>query len=99
MRSLAAISTKSFLIVNFRRAATAAFNAIDAFNSRISSYIIAEAASAFSFEEGKKNYDNFIELVFLLEEIFDKKVDLLRSESMSPYLKPYILKEIEFETI
>ena len=51
------------------------------------------------FEEGKKNYDNFIELAFLLEDIFNKKVDLLTPESMSPYLKPYILKEIEFEII
>ena len=51
------------------------------------------------FEEGKKNYDNFIELAFFLEDSFNKQVDLLTSESMSPYLKPYILREIEFETI
>lgn len=51
------------------------------------------------FEEGKKNYDNFIELAFLLEDIFKKQVVLLTSESMSPYLKPYILKEIIFEPI
>lgn len=51
------------------------------------------------FEEGKKNYDNFIELAFLLEDLFNKKVDLLTPESMSPYLKPYILKEVQFEII
>ncbi|MHA1130663.1 MAG: nucleotidyltransferase family protein [Candidatus Helarchaeota archaeon] len=51
------------------------------------------------FEEEKKNYDNFIELVFLLEEIFKKKVDLLTIESLSPYIKPYILKEVQYENI
>ena len=51
------------------------------------------------FEEGKKNYDNFIELAFLLEDLFNKNVDLLTPESMSPYLKPYILKEVQFEII
>ncbi|NVM31244.1 MAG: nucleotidyltransferase family protein [Candidatus Helarchaeota archaeon] len=51
------------------------------------------------FEEGKKNYDNFIELAFFLEELFNRRVDLLTIESMSPYLKPYILKEVRFETI
>jgi predicted nucleotidyltransferase len=51
------------------------------------------------FEEGAKTFDNFIELAFLLEDLFEKKVDLLTPESMSPYLKPYILKEVQFEII
>ena len=51
------------------------------------------------FEEGQKNYDNFIDLAFFLEDLFEKKVDLLTPESMSPYLKPYILKEVQFEII
>ncbi|NVM01916.1 MAG: nucleotidyltransferase family protein [Candidatus Helarchaeota archaeon] len=51
------------------------------------------------FSRGKKNFDNFIELAFFLEEIFNKKVDILTPESISPYLKPYIMKEVLFETI
>jgi len=51
------------------------------------------------FAEDQKNYDNFIELAFFLEDLFEKKVDLLTPESMSPYLKPYILKEVQFEII
>ena len=51
------------------------------------------------FEEDQKKYDNFIELVFFLENLFNKKVDLLTPDSISPYLKPYILREIEFEII
>ena len=51
------------------------------------------------FEEGKKNYDNFIELAFLLESLLQKKVDLLTMEAINPYMKPKILKEAYFESI
>ena len=36
------------------------------------------------FEEGKKNFDNFMNLAFYLEELFGRKVDLLTPESISP---------------
>ncbi len=51
------------------------------------------------FEEEKKNFDNFIKLVFFLEELFGRKVDLLTPESISPYIKPYIDKEIIYERV
>ncbi len=51
------------------------------------------------FDEGKKNYDNFIELVFFLESLLQRKVDLLTIEALNPYMKPKILKEAYFETI
>ncbi len=51
------------------------------------------------FEDGKKNYDNFIELAFLLERLLQRKVDLLTIEALSPYIKPRILKEAYFESI
>ncbi len=51
------------------------------------------------FEDGKKNYDNFIELAFLLENLLQRKVDLLTIEALSPYMKPKILKEAYFESI
>ena len=51
------------------------------------------------FEEGKKNYDNFIELAFFLENLLQRKVDLLTIEALNPYMKPKILKEAYFELI
>jgi len=51
------------------------------------------------FEEGKKNFDNFMNLAFYLEELFRRKVDLLTPESISPYIKPYIEKEAVYERI
>jgi len=50
------------------------------------------------FDEGKKNYNNFIELVFLLESILQRNIDLLTIEALNPYMKPKILKEAYFES-
>lgn len=51
------------------------------------------------FDEGRKNYDNFIELCFFLEDLLGRKVDLLTPESMSPYIRPFIEKDVKYETI
>jgi predicted nucleotidyltransferase len=46
------------------------------------------------FEE--KSLDNFIDLVFELEEIFDRKVDLLTEKGISPYILPYVQNEVRW---
>ncbi len=48
------------------------------------------------FEKGKKTFDNFINLSFLLEDLLGHRVELVTVESLSPYLKPYIMKEVEY---
>ena len=51
------------------------------------------------FESGRKTFDAFMELSFLLEEVLDHKVELVTVESLSPHLGPYILKEVEYVAI
>jgi len=46
------------------------------------------------FEE--KTFDNYVELAFELEKVFNKKVDLLTEEGISPYILPYIKNEIQW---
>ena len=48
------------------------------------------------FIRGKKNFKNFIYLAFFLEDLLHRKVELVTPESLSPYLKPNIFKEIEY---
>ncbi len=48
------------------------------------------------FEEGKKTFDNFMDLAELLEEITGRKIELLTPESLSKHIGPYILKEVEY---
>lgn len=50
------------------------------------------------FEPTQKTFDNFIGLAGYLEEILGRKVDLITTESLSPYIGPSILREVEYVT-
>ena len=39
---------------------------------------------------------DFVGLELRLSEIFGKKVDLVSVKALKPYIKPYILKEVEY---
>jgi uncharacterized protein len=47
------------------------------------------------FEPGRKTYDNFMELAFYLEALLGRKVELVTRESLSPYIGPHILKQVQ----
>ena len=49
-----------------------------------------------AFEPHQKTFDNFMGLTFFLEEIFGRTVDLVTVESLSPYIGPHILQEVEY---
>lgn len=51
------------------------------------------------FDPQRKTFDNFMGLVFFLEELFGREVDLLTPESLSPYLGPSILREVEYVSL
>ena len=51
------------------------------------------------FNDGEKNFNNYIELAFLLEELMERKIDLLTKEALNPHMKSRILEEAYFETI
>ena len=51
------------------------------------------------FHTDKKNYNNFINLVYYLEDNLNTKIDLLTIESLSPYIGQRILNEVEYVSI
>ncbi len=48
------------------------------------------------FEHGQKTFDHFMELSFLLEDLLHRRVELVTPQSLSPYIGPHILKEVEY---
>jgi predicted nucleotidyltransferase len=48
------------------------------------------------FEPERKTFDAFMQLAAFLEDLFERRVELVTFESLSPYIGPYILKEIEY---
>ena len=51
------------------------------------------------FEAGRKTFDTFMELSFFLEEVLQRRIELVTVESLSPYLGPHILKEVEYAAL
>ena len=41
-------------------------------------------------------FHDYMGLVLFLEDLFEKKVDLVTAKSVKPRLKPYIKKEVEY---
>ena len=48
------------------------------------------------FHPPQKTFDNFIQLAFYLEDVLGRPVDLITSDSLSPYIGPHILQEVEY---
>ncbi len=51
------------------------------------------------FEPDQKSFDNFMRLAFFLEELLKRKVELVTPESLSPYMRPYIIKEVQYAAL
>jgi len=47
------------------------------------------------FQPGMKSYDRFFALGELLERVLGRPVDLVTTEALSPFLKPYVLSEAQ----
>ena len=47
------------------------------------------------FEPGQKTFDHLLALGDLLEDTLQHPVELVTAESLSPYLRPYILAEAQ----
>jgi len=48
------------------------------------------------FAPGRKNFDNFMNLNFKLEDVLQRHVEVVTRESLSPYIGPHILEEAEY---
>lgn len=47
------------------------------------------------FAPGRKTFDGFFDLGDLLESLLGHRVELVTTESLSPFLRPYILAEAQ----
>ncbi len=52
-----------------------------------------------SFQPELKTFNNFMGLSIFLEDLFERKVDLITVESLSPYFGKKILNEVEYVPI
>ena len=53
----------------------------------------------FVVEFEQPTFDNFMDLLFWLKELFKREIDLVTYKSLSPHLMPYVKKEIRWHEI
>lgn len=71
-------------------------NRIGLFGSHSRNESNNESDIDFLVDFDEKTFDNFIELAFELERLFERKVDLLTEKGISPYILPYIKNEVSW---
>ncbi|HET6233143.1 MAG TPA: nucleotidyltransferase family protein [Longimicrobiaceae bacterium] len=47
------------------------------------------------FDPEQVTFRNFMSLSFLLEDLLERRVELVTTEALSPFIGPYILREAE----
>jgi len=50
------------------------------------------------FDPARKTFDSFMKLSFFLEDILQNRIEIITLESLSPYIGPHILDEVEYAT-
>lgn len=48
------------------------------------------------FDDKARTYDNLYAVGEALEEVFQRRVDLVTEDALSPYLRPHILREVKY---
>lgn len=51
------------------------------------------------FDPEKKTYRNYYNTSTLMESVLKRSIDILTPQSLSPYIKPHILKDIRYVEI
>ncbi len=47
------------------------------------------------FDPSQKSFDNFMDLSFFLEELVGRKVEIITPQSLSKFIGPHILNEVQ----
>lgn len=50
-------------------------------------------------DKNKKTLRNYLKIVYFLEDLFSKKVELITKQSLSKHIGPHILKTVEYVSI
>jgi len=51
------------------------------------------------FDPGQKTFDNFMKLTLLIEDLCERRVDLVTREALSPYLRRHVMTEVEYANL
>ena len=51
------------------------------------------------FEPDQKTFDHFMNLAVLLEDLLHRRIELVTTDALSPYIGPHIMGEVEYAVL
>ena len=89
------------LSANKRQLALYGVNRIGLFGSHVRNEMTSNSDIDLlvDIQRDKKTSNNFLSLNHFLEDLFGKKVDLMTTQSLSPYIGPHVLKTVEYASV
>ena len=51
------------------------------------------------FEPDQKTFDHFMNLAVLLEDMLHRRIELVTTDALSPYIGPHIMREVEYAAL
>ena len=49
-----------------------------------------------SFKKDEESFERLMDLYYFLEDLLNASIDLVTTNALSPYIAPYILREVEY---
>ena len=49
-----------------------------------------------AFRKNEESFEKLMELYYFLEDLLNAQIDLVTTNALSPYIAPYILREVEY---
>jgi predicted nucleotidyltransferase len=49
-----------------------------------------------TFRKNEESFEKLMDLYYFLEDLLNAQIDLVTTNALSPYIAPYILREVEY---
>jgi len=49
-----------------------------------------------TFGKNEESFQNLMDLYYFLKDLLNAKIDLVTTNALSPYIAPYVLREVEY---
>jgi predicted nucleotidyltransferase len=69
---------------------------IGVFGSLLTGETTGDIDILISFKENEESFEKLVDLYYFLEDLLNAPIDLVTTNALSPYIAPYILREVEY---
>lgn len=69
---------------------------IGVFGSLLTGETTGDIDILISFKKDEESFEKLVDLYYFLEDLLNAQIDLVTTNALSPYIAPYILREVEY---